>query len=321
MRRVFWCRILLFVRPVPNAKETQSVHDIWNPWHGCARVSEGCDNCYMYYMDGQRGVDPSVISKNKSSFDYPLQRHRDGSYKVRAGELIRICMTSDFLLPEADAWRPEVWNIIRQRPDVKFFILTKRPERLSTCLPEDWSDGWPNVMLNVTCENQRRANERIPLLLATPAAHRGVMCAPFIGPVSIEEAAPGRLGKPDGIEQVIAGGENYGGARPCHYDWVRDLHAECVAANATFAFIETGSIFVKDGRTYRLRGKNLQSEQAWKSGLQYQGRLIEWDLKDPVGLKVPSSELWKPPFFEWCKTCGSQLICNGCVRCGLCGRC
>ena len=80
------------------------MHDIWTPWHGCTRVSEGCDNCYMYYMDGQRGIDPSVISKNKSGFTYPLQRRRDGSYRVRAGELIRICMTSDFLVPEADAW-------------------------------------------------------------------------------------------------------------------------------------------------------------------------------------------------------------------------
>lgn len=174
------------------------MHDIWNPWHGCTRVSEGCDNCYMYYMDGQRGIDPSVISKSKSGFTYPLQRRRDGSYKVRAGELIRICMTSDFLLPEADPWRPEVWDIIRQRPDVKFFILTKRPERFSECLPGDWGDGWQNVMLNVTCENQRRADERIPLLLATPAAHRGIMCAPFIGSVSVEKAAPAALESPMG---------------------------------------------------------------------------------------------------------------------------
>lgn len=138
------------------------MHDIWNPWHGCTRVSEGCDNCYMYYMDGQRSIDPSVIRKSKSGFTYPLQRRRDGSYKVRAGELIRICMTSDFLLPEADPWRPEAWDIIHQRPDVKFFILTKRPERFCDCLPSDWGDGWQNVMLNVTCENQHRANERIP---------------------------------------------------------------------------------------------------------------------------------------------------------------
>ena len=296
------------------------MHDIWNPWHGCTRVSEGCDNCYMYFMDGNRGTDPSRVTRSKANFDYPLQRRRDGSYKIKAGELIRICMTSDFLVPEADPWRPAVWDIIRQRPDVKFFILTKRPERFSSCLPRDWGEGWPNVMLNVTCENQRRANERIPVLLATPAAHRGIMCAPFIGSVSVEAAATGCLGATDGIEQVIAGGENYAGARPCRYEWVRALYDECVTADATFAFIETGSVFEKDGRMYRLRGKNLQSEQAWKSGLQHRGRPIAWDLRDPVGLAVSPSELWDPPRYEWCRACGSQLICNGCVRCGLCGR-
>ena len=295
------------------------MHDIWNPWHGCRRVSEGCDNCYMYYMDLRRGIDPAEIKRSKSNFDYPVQRKRDGSYRIRSGELIRICMTSDFLLPQADPWRNAVWELIRQRPDVKFFILTKRPERFADCLPDDWGRGWPNVMLNVTCENQRRANERIPILLDVPAAHRGIMCAPFIGAVSLAHAAPNCLG-PDGIEQVIVGGENYGGARPCRYEWVHDLYAECRAADVTFAFIETGSVFIKDGRTYHLKSKNLQSEQAWKSGLQYRGREIEWDLHDPVGLSIPKSELWKPPHYPWCERCGSQLICNGCVKCGLCGR-
>ena len=297
------------------------MHDIWNPWHGCSRVSEGCDNCYMYFMDGQRRLDPTVVTRNKAAFDYPLQRRRDGSHKVRAGELIRICMTSDFLVEEADAWRAEVWDIIRQRPDVKFFILTKRPERFASCLPHDWGDGWLNVILNVTCENQRRANERVPLLLATPAAHRGVMCTPLIGSVSLEQATPGCLGREDGIEQVIVGGENYGGARVCRYEWVQALYDECVAADTTFAFIETGTSFEKDGKTYRLRSKNLQSEQAWKSGLQHQGRALRWDLRDPLGLVIPERELWAPPREPWCATCGSQLICNGCVRCGLCGRC
>ena len=295
------------------------MHDIWNPWHGCTPTSEGCDHCYMYSQDRRRGLDPTRVTRNKNGFDYPLQRTRDGSYKVRAGELIRICMTSDFLIPQADEWRDEVWKIIRQRPDVKFFILTKRPERFAACLPPDWGHGWANVMLNVTCENQRRANERIPILLATPAAHRGIMCAPFIGPVLPLESAPDCLGH-GAIEQVIIGGENYAGSRPCHFEWVQALHDQCVAANVTCAFIETGSVFVKDGHAYRLRSKTLQSEQAWKSGMNYRGRPIDWHLTDPLGLEIPVSELWEPPRMSWCRTCGSQLICNGCVCCGLCGR-
>lgn len=292
------------------------VHDIWNPWHGCTRVSEGCDNCYMFYNDERRGIDPSQVVRT-GNFDYPLQRTRDGSLRVRPGELIRVCMTSDFLVEQADPWRAEAWDIIRARPDVRFFILTKRPERLAACLPPDWGDGWENVMLNVTCENQRRADERIPLLLAVPAKHRGIMCAPFIGPVSPRASSPGCLG-PEGIEQVICGGENYAGARPCDFDWVRSLRAECVEADVTFAFIETGTVFVKDGRTYRLRGKRLQSRQAWKSGMGYQGRPIAWHLTDSLGLDIPERDLYRPRYLEQCAECGSQLICNGCAGCATC---
>ena len=162
------------------------MHDIWNPWHGCIKCSEGCQNCYMFFLDRLRERDGAQIYRTRAGFDYPLQRDRSGSYKIQSGELIRVCMTSDFFLEEADPWREDAWDIMSQRPDVKFFLLTKRPQRMAACLPHDWGSGWENVMLNVTCENQRRADQRLPILLNTPAKHKGVMCAPFIGPVSLE---------------------------------------------------------------------------------------------------------------------------------------
>ena len=137
-------------------------------------------------------------------------------------------MGSDFFLEEADGLREEAWEIMRQRSDVKFFLLTKRPQRVKDCLPEHWGKGWENIMLNVTCENQRRADERIPILLSLPFKHKGIMCAPFIGPVSIEKY----LGAGQ-IEQVICGGENYDGARPCSFDWVKNLRSECMAYDIT----------------------------------------------------------------------------------------
>lgn len=289
------------------------MHDIWNPWHGCVKCSEGCQHCYMYFMDRLRDKDGADIYKTRTGFTYPLQKHRDGSYKVQSGELIRVCMASDFFLEEADAWRADAWKIIRQRPDVRFFLLTKRPRRVARCLPEDWGDGWENVMLNVTCENQARADERIPILKALPFRHKGIMCAPFIGAVSIERY----LG--DGvIEQVICGGENYGGARPCHFDWVRQLRAECVRHNITFCFIETGTVFVKDGKRYTLPKKAVQSEMAWKSGMNFAGKPIEWKLTDRFGRPIPRQALYQPHYRAHCDRCGSRLICNGCSDCGRC---
>lgn len=162
------------------------MHDIWNPWHGCVKVSEGCEHCYMYYLDRTRGKYGGEIYRT-GNLRYPLRRDRSGAYVVRPGELLRVCMTSDFFLAEADPWRPEAWEIIRQRPDVMFFLLTKRPERVRECLPPDWGEGWENVWFNVTCENQRRADERIPLLLSLPFRHKGIMCAPLIGPVRLAD--------------------------------------------------------------------------------------------------------------------------------------
>ena len=77
------------------------MHDIWTPWHGCVHISPGCANCYMYTLDQQRGKSGADIYRT-NNFNYPLQRDRYGNYKIKSGELIRVCMTSDFFLEEED---------------------------------------------------------------------------------------------------------------------------------------------------------------------------------------------------------------------------
>ena len=240
----------------------------------------------MYYLDSLRDKDGSEIYRTKAGFRYPLSKDRHGNYKVKSGEMLRVCMTSDFFLPEADEWRDEAWDIIRQRPDVKFFLLTKRPQRVADHLPKEWGDGWENVMFNVTCENQKRADERIPILLELPFKHKGIMCAPFIGPVSIEKYLPEGQ-----IEQVLCDGENYNGVRPCHYEWVKTLRDECVKHNVTFVFCGTGRRFAKDGKLYKLEGNGLQSEQAFRSGLSFQGKKMEFRLTDSWGYPLREEQM------------------------------
>lgn len=81
------------------------------------------------------------------------------------------------------------------------------------------------------------------------------MCAPFIGPVPIVKYLPSGQ-----IEQVLCDGENYGGARPCHYEWAKDLRDECAAYNITFVFCGTGRRFVKDSKLYKIERNSVQSE-------------------------------------------------------------
>ena len=289
------------------------MHDIWNPWHGCVKCSEGCENCYMYFLDKMRDKDGAEIYLT-SNFRYPLSRDRKGRYKIRSGEMISVCMTSDFFLEEADQWRGEAWDIIHTRSDVIFYLLTKRPQRVAECLPADWGNGWENVFFNVTCENQRRADERIPILLDLPFRHKGVSCTPLIGPVSLGKYLDGGQ-----IERVLCGGENYGGRRPCHYEWVRSLRAECLQRDITFCFLETGTVFVREGKQYTIADKQLQTRQAFRSGLNYEGKPLRFNLVDSWGMPIPEKELYVKQYCENCEECSMKLVCNGCSGCGKCG--
>lgn len=288
------------------------MHDIWNPWHGCIKISEGCDNCYMYFLDRIRDKNGMEIYRTQN-FDYPLKKDRKGNYKIQSGETIRVCMTSDFFLKEADRWRDEAWEIMKLRSDVIFYLLTKRPDRVEKCLPADWGNGWENIFFNVTTENQKRADERIPILLELPFKHKGIMCAPFIGKISIKNYL--QSGQ---IEQVICGGENYDGARPCSFEWVKLLRDECGQFNVTFNFTETGTKFIKNRKLYNLPSKRLQSEMAFKSGVNFQGKEIAFCLKDSYDMEIPEILLYKPQFCENCLNCASKPICNGCSNCGKC---
>lgn len=290
-----------------------AMHSNWNPWHGCIKCSEGCQNCYVYYLDGMIGKNGADVYKTKTGFRYPLSKDRKRRYKIQSGEMISVCMTSDFFLEEADQWRAEAWKMMKIRSDVVFLLLTKRPERVLQCLPKGWGEGWENIFLNVTCENQRRADERIPLLLELTFKHKGLHCAPLLGAVKV-----GNYLDSGQIEQVACGGENYGGTRPCDFKWVRSLRDECVSRNITFCFMETGTVFIKDGREYRIDSKQLQNLQAYKSGMNYQGKPICFALTNSFDDPVPKEELYVPRYIQKCETCSFKILCNGCSSCGGC---
>lgn len=288
---------------------------IWNPWHGCHKISEGCEHCYMYFLDRKRGIDTANVFRTEN-FDLPLRKDRYGRFKIEPGMQLFVGLSTDFFVEEADAWRDEAWNIIRRRPDVVFRLLTKRANRIKQCLPADWGDGYENVLLQVTTENQKRADERLSILLNIPARHKGFMAAPLVGAVDVQRYLATKQ-----FEEVLCGGENYDGARPCHYEWVKQLSDQCRQYDVTFNFIETGTVFVKDGKTYRIPDKRTQSQQAFRSGLSFKGKEIDYRLRHPVESLFVNEPIEKPTmhFRKQCETCGSRLTCNGCSNCGACG--
>ena len=270
------------------------LENIWNPWHGCIKYSEGCEHCYMYFLDAERNKNGRDIYKVKTNFNLPLKKTREGNYKIKSGSLVYVCMTSDFFLEEADEWRKDVWNIIKKRPDLTFWLQTKRAERVEKCLPEDWNDGYDNVIMCFTAENQKRADERIPILLKLPFKKKNIMCAPMIEKITLEKYL--QTGQ---ISKVLIDGENYDGDRPLYYEWVKQIYDECLKYNVLLDFVGTGNYFIKDNKTYNIC-KAYQHVMALKSGLQ----LPNIDTNIPVQQK--------------CKFCKRRNTCNGCRNCGKC---
>lgn len=158
---------------------------IWNPWHGCHKISPGCLNCYVYRRDAEFGKDSSIVTKT-AAFNLPVKRNRQREYKLQSdSEPVYTCMTSDFFIEEADAWRPDVWNMIKARQDLDFVIITKRIHRFLDCIPGDWGAGYGNVTVICTCEDQARADSRLPVFLSLPIRHRQVIHEPMLGPIDI----------------------------------------------------------------------------------------------------------------------------------------
>lgn len=234
--------------------------DIWNPWHGCHKISEGCLNCYMFRRDAMYEKDSNIVSKT-ASFNAPVKRRRDGSYALQHKGTVYACMTSDFFVEEADEWRAEAWQFIRERSDLHFCIITKRIERFGVALPGDWGKGYENVTIGATCENQKRADQRLPFLLSLPIRHKMIIHEPMLEQIDIE-----RYLESGQIKRVVCGGESGDNARPCHYDWILHTREQCIRTNTPFYFKQTGARFVKDGRMYLIRRKD-QLSQARKAGI------------------------------------------------------
>mgnify|MGYP000848141355 CR=1 FL=1 len=237
---------------------------LYNPWHGCHKFSAGCVNCYVYRMDKMFDRDPSIVKKTKN-FDLPIQKNRQNEYRLKAHDgYLYTCLSSDFFIEEADQWRDDVWQMIKTRSDLSFCIITKRIHRFMSCLPKDWNDGYPNVTISVSIEDQDSLDQRLPLLITLPIKHKRINCEPLLTRLDFKELLSGNT-----IQHISVGGESGNNARVCDYDWVLDIRRQCVENNTYFSFKQTGAKFVKDGKLYQI-SKQDQHPQAKKSNIDYQ---------------------------------------------------
>ncbi len=235
---------------------------VWNTWHGCHKISDGCRNCYVYRTDSKFGKDSSVVTRN-SDFSLPVQLNRNNEYKLQTDEIIYTCFTSDFFLEDADEWRVEAWDMIRTRSDLRFLIITKRIDRFNVSLPEDWGNGYNNVEICCTVENQNRADYRLPIFLDLPIKKRSIICEPLLEPIDLRPYLN------SSIKEVVVGGESGYYARLCDYSWILDIRQQSVEAGVNFYFKQTGTRFKKNNKIYIIERK-YQHSQAKKANINYE---------------------------------------------------
>ena len=144
-------------------------------------------------------------------------------------------------------------------------MTTKRPERIKQCLPDDWGDGWENVHLSISIENQEMADNRLPFFLDAPLRHREVFCSPLIAPITLGKYLDTGL-----IKCVNVGGEMAPqiAVRPIQWEWVKDLYIEAKSRGIEFYFHQTGSCFLRNG--VNIGARNLNKQIACAEEIQHE---------------------------------------------------
>lgn len=232
---------------------------MWNPWRCCKKCSDGCKNCYIHKGDLKRNIDTNEIVKTKD-FNKPIEKLKNGNYKIKSG-IVYLCFSTDFLIEEADLWREECFKMIKARSDLTFLFLTKRIDRFLKCLPDDWNDGYDNVVVGCTIENQKNADYKLSIFENLPIKHRCIIAQPLLEKIDIEKYL-------NNIELVVVGGESDYNARPLDYDWVLNIREQCIRKKINFEFRQCGTHFIKNGKEYLLQTKDL-GKQAKLANIDY----------------------------------------------------
>jgi protein gp37 len=251
----------------------------FNPVWGCTKVSPACDNCYAEAWDKRTGgahwgPKAPVREFGDKHWQGPLAWNDAAKTKGVRRRVFCASMADVFDNRWPEHVRPKLWRLIRATPHLDWLLLTKRPQNIAKMLPAEyggWGDGWDNVWLGTTVENQEEADRRIPHLLAVPAKVRFLSCEPLLGPVDIREHLLGLTvpyPRSDALHWVIVGGESGRKARPMQEEWALSLRDQCAAADVPFFFKQWGEFGptgeYRDGRRF----------MAWR-GKKAAGRLLD----------------------------------------------
>jgi len=259
-------------------------HHTFNPWIGCTKISEGCDYCYA-----ERDWDHR---KHLVTWGSGAPRHRTGAANWlqpirwddacrRLGTRQRVFCASladvfDPIVP--DAWREDLFTLIKRTPNLDWMLLTKRVGIMSAFF-RDFKDPlwpWPHVALGVSIESQHW-NWRGSALAEIPAARRFVSIEPMLGFIDIRWYA-------SAVQEVIIGGESGPEARPIEPHWVRSVCDQCMSLGVGFCFKQWGDGYSRATHSHQLhlldagydptlpRGGRMLDGGIWVGGMKETGK-------------------------------------------------
>lgn len=222
-------------------------HHTFNPWWGCAKVSQACKHCYAETMAMRMGNNVGINRKGLPLWGVNADRRFFGEEKwaeplkwdraaKRAGQRHRVfCASMADIFEDRrdlDVWREKLWGVIEQTPNLDWLLLTKRPQCVKQMVP--WGSDWPvNVWLGSTTEDRKCFDERKAHLLENAAKVRFLSVEPLIEDLGIIDLA--------GIDWVIVGGESGHGSRSMNLEWARSVRDQCRGQGVKFFFKQWGA--------------------------------------------------------------------------------
>lgn len=273
----------------------------FNPWIGCTKVSPGCANCYAEELMDKRygkamwGPEGARVVTSDSNWRQPIAWNRAAAASNTRARVFCASLADVWEdRPELDGPRLRLMHLIRETAWLDWLLLTKRPANVPWLLRRvlndvrnpalhewlgAWIDGDPpaNVWLGASVEDQLRADERIPALLAVPAAVRFLSVEPLLGPVHLgllgmlpRDVAPAPTPVWQRLHWVIVGGESGRNARLCDLANVRLVVQECRAARVPVFVKQLGARPMCGVAPYRLRDAKGGDPTEWPEDLRVQ---------------------------------------------------
>lgn len=225
---------------------------------GCMKVSEECRNCYAEGIANHYGMrlwGPASTTQRRTfgvkHWSEPLTWNREAERAGHRRSVFCSSMADVFEEhPILSTEREKLWTLIGRTPWLNWLLLTKRPEHILSMVPWKREEIWPdNVWIGTSAGTQRRANERLPLLVQIPAVVRFVSYEPALEQVDFTPWL-------HEIDWLICGGESGMRARPFDLDWARAAREQCQRAEMKFFFKQVGGRYhnsggrLLDGRTW-----------------------------------------------------------------------